>query len=662
MKNLLQLLGLDLIQKPRFNNCFVNLIMSGFFGVFSPVGNLDISAFNQMRHSIHYDGYDELETQIDDCVAMGHLMMRTTQYSVYDKQPLRSPCGRYLLVGHFRLDYRDELGDKLGIAQKELQETPDSELVMCSYIKWGDKCFYHLEGDWTFVLYDIKNRKVTLARDPIGFSALFFTIQNGQLYFSSNPLTFIPVESLRFTLNFIEITNLTHVRKTIAPGQSLFKEVFSVIPGEYAHMYNNQNIIYSKYFNEVKANKVLFKCELDYQLEFQSVFMKSIYTRVNTVSKLGISLSSGRDSTSVFYFVNKIFEYKKKFINTYTWSSFDSPNVSDEKKRRLDESYRVERMLKDFNFVIPNCIHSHNQLYSQSFSNKKSGNCYNPIVHVNNIWIDEMFYNSKLNKNLLLLVAPFGNFTITWNGPFVNHSLKYKLRFFLSIKNRIVFFKRLLRRLFNSFADLFSFQNSRLFKTKGFAEDDRILDGQLFKNFRFQNEAKKSIKSKIDFILNKDFELRKEILERGMINVGATWYLDSFDFGLTVADPTADKRLIEFCLSIPGKLYNNEGSVRYLYKKMMEGKLPGFIIESNKVYPQAYNSGEKLLSDNEIKRMMKEIKKNKYLEGMINVKHLEQSYQNALSNPSSVKNVMAVNIFLKELSLVEFIRKNSNFK
>jgi asparagine synthase (glutamine-hydrolysing) len=199
-------------------------------------------------------------------------------------------------------------------------------------------------------------------------------------------------------------------------------------------------------------------------------------------------------------------------------------------------------------------------------------------------------------------------------------------------------------------------------KTKGVAKDDRILDDQLFKKFRFPNKTKKSIKSKIDFILNKDFELRKEILERGMINVGATWYLDSFDVGLTVTDPTADKRLIEYCLSIPGKLYNNEGSVRYLYKKMMEGKLPDFIIESNKVYPQAYNSGEKLLSDNEINRLMKEIKKDKYLEGVVNVKHLEQSYQNALSNPSSVKNVIAVNKYLKELSVVEFIRKNSNFK
>ena len=81
--------------------------MSGFFGVFSPGGNVDRLAFDQMQTAIHREGYGELETHVDDRIAMGHLMLRVTPESTYDKQPLNSSCGRYLLVGHFRLDYRD---------------------------------------------------------------------------------------------------------------------------------------------------------------------------------------------------------------------------------------------------------------------------------------------------------------------------------------------------------------------------------------------------------------------------------------------------------------------------------------------------------------------------------------------------------------------------
>jgi asparagine synthase (glutamine-hydrolysing) len=161
--------------------------MSGFFGVFSPGGNVDRLAIDQMQTAIQRDGYDELETHIDDHIAMGHLMLRVTPESAYDKQPLKSNCGRYILVGHFRLDYRDELGDKLGFTQKELDLTPDSLLVMNSYQKWGDKCVHHLEGDWTFVLYDRVQNIMTCFKDKYGTSAFFYAIY-GERFILRQPL------------------------------------------------------------------------------------------------------------------------------------------------------------------------------------------------------------------------------------------------------------------------------------------------------------------------------------------------------------------------------------------------------------------------------------------------------------------------------------------
>ena len=158
--------------------------MSGFFGVFSPGGNVDRLVFDQMQQAIQRDGYEELETHVDDRIAMGHLMLRVTQESTYDKQPLNSSCGQYLLVGHFRLDYRDELGDKLGLTQKELDVTPDSLLAMMAYQKWKDKCVHHIEGDWAFVLYDNLDNSLICFKDKYGTSALFYVIHQGKFIFS----------------------------------------------------------------------------------------------------------------------------------------------------------------------------------------------------------------------------------------------------------------------------------------------------------------------------------------------------------------------------------------------------------------------------------------------------------------------------------------------
>ena len=128
--------------------------MSGFFGIFRPQGGpVDLEAFEQMKSAMNREGFDGMEIHVEDNIAMGHLMLRVSPESQYDKQPLKSSCGNYLLVGHFRLDYRDELGDKLGLTQAELEVTPDSQLAMLAYQKWKEKCVHHLEGDWAFVIF-----------------------------------------------------------------------------------------------------------------------------------------------------------------------------------------------------------------------------------------------------------------------------------------------------------------------------------------------------------------------------------------------------------------------------------------------------------------------------------------------------------------------------
>ena len=45
--------------------------------------------------------------------------------------------------GTIRLDYRDELGDKLGIRYADLLATSDDELVKQAYHKWGADLVFH---------------------------------------------------------------------------------------------------------------------------------------------------------------------------------------------------------------------------------------------------------------------------------------------------------------------------------------------------------------------------------------------------------------------------------------------------------------------------------------------------------------------------------------
>ena len=50
-------------------------------------------------------------------------------------------------------------------------------------------------------------------------------------------------------------------------------------------------------------------------------------------------------------------------------------------------------------------------------------------------------------------------------------------------------------------------------------------------------------------------------------------------FGMHSTDPTSDKRIVEFCLAIPGHIYKNNGLDRLLVRRGLAGVLPPLIQE-----------------------------------------------------------------------------------
>lgn len=649
----------DTNQIKGYGNSFVILNMSCFFGVFSPGGKIDRDAFEQMQKAIHREGYDELGIHIDDSIAMGHLMLRVTTESVYDKQPLKSSCGRYLLVGHFRLDYRDELADKLGLTQQELELIPDSLLVMLAFKKWNQKCVDYLEGDWSFVLFDSNNKELFLAKDILGFSALFYTKFNENIYFSSAPFILTSVTSVFKELNFAEIQNVLYHGTRSPEGHTFFENHFAVPAGTYLLINNTLELYTIKYSILLSNQKVNYKYDFDYQLDFQSIFSLAIYSRIQNIKKKAISLSSGRDSTAVFYFANKIMQYQEECISTYTWSSYNSKRIDDDRRLRVDESIRVKEFLLNFVGAQPQFIECNDDKYSKLFDSYKTFDFYNPFIHVNSIWVNKMFEESRKSNDGLILIAAAGNYSLTWNGPKVQNSFFVEARY-----------KELFMHLFHVRKKIFSIaSNYVLSLTKAFVffkskssfrfkhNSDIFLKSYIFKTTKSKNKSVLS-KARLLFSFESDIELRKEILNRHVSNIASAWYLDSQSYAQTVADPTCDIRFVNYCLSIPVECFNRNGDERYLYKRMMKGKMPDNIVFSNRVYPQAYNSGEKFILDKEIHTRVKGILKDKLLKNIFDFGYFKSSYVQLFKKLVTVQNVILVNKFLRELSIIEFVRKN----
>lgn len=607
--------------------------MSGFFGVFSPVGKINRPAFEKMQKAIHRQGYDELESHIDDCIAMGHSILRFSKESCYGQQPLKSSCGRYLLAGHFRLDYRDELGDKLGLTQDELEVTADSVLVMSSYIKWGEQCVRHLEGDWAFVLYNCQNTSLFCAKDKIGYSSFFYHQSQDQIYFSSDLDVLVSVLT-KVEVDIVQLYLMGFGRNYITQGSTLYKNVFFLHPSTSLKINKGFQYVVQKNTLFESINTRLYKSEYDYILDFKSSFQVALKSKIYNLKKIGIYLSGGFDSVLVAKSTDLQCVLSKQKIHSFTRTPIEVDKSAEGIKIDHNEFTVIEKFIHDFSQTQFHSSAYEHVLTSEFLNPSIPVNSFNPIVTANTYWLEGIMREAKYNGLSVLLVGQFGNYTLSWDAP----SIDIFDSFFSLIKN---YLKILMNR--------YLVQNNIFNKNTLLTFWQKIYIAiVLLKRQKFFFNSK---------------SLRLYLLKHNAFDLGARHYQRGFQNKLIVVDPTADERVLIMSLSFPEKLFNKQHISKYIFKESFKRLLHNeFISISTSNINQALNFKYKIDRDLNFKSRLQELIKIYHNDKNINIHFLQTCFQenDAEEDLQKIADVNVIHL-LRHVSLLYFYQKKFNF-
>lgn len=114
----------------------------------------------------------------DQCVhgtaAVGRALFRLLPEDRHDRQPLIGGGGSIALVADVRIDNREELGASFGWPRHEAGERSDSHFVLAAYEKWGEGAFNRLSGAFAVAVWDRNARRLLLARDGTGQRPLHY--------------------------------------------------------------------------------------------------------------------------------------------------------------------------------------------------------------------------------------------------------------------------------------------------------------------------------------------------------------------------------------------------------------------------------------------------------------------------------------------------------
>src|SRR5579859_1686896 len=151
------------------------------FGEPVPVAYADIKA---MMDSIAHRGPDDQGHHIDGPLGLGFRRL-----SIIDlaggHQPMSDQDESVWVVFNGEIYNFQELRRELQSFGHVFRTNSDTEVIIHGYKQWGDEVLNRLNGMFGLAIWDVRKKRLVLARDPFGIKLIYYRIDGNSLYFGS---------------------------------------------------------------------------------------------------------------------------------------------------------------------------------------------------------------------------------------------------------------------------------------------------------------------------------------------------------------------------------------------------------------------------------------------------------------------------------------------
>lgn len=548
--------------------------MSAITGIFYRDGrNVDLKLIKKMNNKLSHRGPDGSAVWCEGPVALGNQMLWTTPESLHEKLPFEDEESGLVIIADARIDNRNELSKELDIYNNE--EVSDSYFILKAYSKWGENCPEHLLGDFAFAIWDKDDEKLFCARDHMGVKPFYYYLSDEIFVFATEIKAILTIPEIPNKLNELKLAFFLQVESTDKLF-TFYEGILRLIPAHSLSL-NQKNTEMKKYWELDPESKIIMDSEEDYINAFREIFAEAIRCRLRSAFPVGFDLSGGLDSSSLVCMAKKILNENNDIysddLNTFSY-------VFEELKE-IDERFYIEKVVDTggikSHYIFGDRISPLEQVNtSLSYQDQPYSNPFLPIIRNSYKKMHECGVRTFLcgaggdyviytGKNYFFELAV----TFQWYRLIREISASSKL-----MKNSVykkfindIFYPLIPDKLKVKLKKVFCHYTLKIscpfnYLNENFAKKLKINGNEYSKDY--QKLIKMNTAKKYHY-----YSLTGDMAQ----NHFETLDLTSESFSVDPRYPYYDKRLVEFCYSIPTsmkfKVWN-----RYIQRVSMEGILP----------------------------------------------------------------------------------------
>ena len=315
-------------------------------------------ASNMLNTTVHRGPDDSDSIVIKDKVYLGSNRLSIIGLSVEGRMPLKSYNRDCWIVFNGEIYNYKELRLELQHKGFIFKSSTDTEVVLNSYLLWGEDFIQKLNGMFAFVIYDFANNKTIAGRDRFGIKPLYYTFYENSIVYSSDFLVLKKLHSKGMDLNYSALT--AYVKCRFVPGKlTILNNIFKLEPAE---------IQVTEIHNLSQSNKKFWKPVFQpacfSQSTFNTLLDKAIESAIQADVQPTILLSGGLDSSAILAILHKkgykniqnftctFSDSKKLKENNKLFNSITTPNIDEREFAYLISNkfeYKIESFTIDSN-------------------------------------------------------------------------------------------------------------------------------------------------------------------------------------------------------------------------------------------------------------------------------------------------------------------------
>ena len=204
-----------------------------------------------------------------------------------------------------RLDNRAELAGQLEIGDTRHETLPDAQLVLAAWQRWGEAMPERLLGDFALAVVDAKDRKLFLARDPLGVKPLYYWPHPKGMIFATS------AGALR-RLNGLEPTPDTEwmarylLHLSMDHERTGYREILKLPPGHSLSVDHGGRLRLRRWHEWRDDGPAASRREPRWLETYREVLEEAVRCRMTSAYPLGTENSGGIDSATVTAYLARL--------------------------------------------------------------------------------------------------------------------------------------------------------------------------------------------------------------------------------------------------------------------------------------------------------------------------------------------------------------------